>query len=272
MIGKCVETSSFRPSVVIDQDHWCEKTVSTRLLRSHSLSSTSRFGLANVGLFDSIGEDGLEALQRISIRRTFADGQIIHMQDDDARFLNVIVAGHVRLSYIMEDGSAVLHDVLSRNVTFGEFGILDRSAYADMATAAGRVSLISLPSAALLDLASASPPLWGALRSAVANRFRTYMTLVRDLSLPALPARLARTLIRVADRFDTWTEHEGRRTQVIGAMVTQTDLGLMARGSRGNVNRNIQAWQKTGWIMLKHRSILILDRQALENIALRQQD
>ena len=222
--------------------------------------------------FSSLDEECLAILRRMGVRRSFANGQTIHMQDDEARFLNVVTAGHVRLSYVMEDGSAVLHDVLPEGEIFGELGAFDRSSYPDMATAVGQVSLFSLPIATLMDLTRTRPDVSVALHRAVAIRYREYINLVRDLSLQSLPARLAQALIRVADRLDVRVEYEGRPALTIGAIVTQTDLGLMARGSRGNVNRALQAWQRSGWIVIKDRSILVLDRSALAALAVNGQD
>lgn len=213
--------------------------------------------------FASLDEVILTALRGIAVRRQFVNGQTIHMQDDKAHFLNVTITGHVRLSYASEDGSTVLHAVLPGGETFGELGVFNRSVYADTANAAGPVALLSLPAVPLLDLARAHPALSDALARSVAIRYREYLALVRDLSLPSLSARLARTLIRLADRLDSHTAQGGRPAQVIGAIVTQTDLGLMARGSRGNVNRALQAWQRAGWITLRDRSIVILNRSAL---------
>ena len=50
-------------------------------------------------------------------------------------------------------------------------------------------------------------------------------------------------------------------------MVTQADLGLMARGARGNVNRALKAWERAGWIAIQDRNILILDRNRLEALS-----
>jgi CRP/FNR family cyclic AMP-dependent transcriptional regulator len=42
----------------------------------------------------------------------------------------------------------------------------------------------------------------------------------------------------------------------------------MARGARGNVNRALKAWERAGWIAIKDRSIVIVDRTKLENLAI----
>ena len=222
--------------------------------------------------FARLDQECLAHLQRCAVRRTFVGGRTIHLQGDEARFLNIVTRGSVRLSHVMVDGSAILHDILPEGEMFGELGVFDRSAYSDMATAVGPVSLISLPTNALIDLARSKPDLALVLHQAVAARFRVYTDLVRDLSLKTLSARLARALIRMADRLDLQSDYQGCPALAVGAAVTQTDLGLMARGSRGNVNRALQGWQRAGWIALKDRSILVLDRAALAAVVARDQD
>ena len=54
---------------------------------------------------------------------------------------------------------------------------------------------------------------------------------------------------------------------MLGSIVTQTDLGLMARGSRGNINRVLKTWERAGWIAIEDRRTLILDRARLEGVA-----
>jgi CRP-like cAMP-binding protein len=62
-------------------------------------------------------------------------------------------------------------------------------------------------------------------------------------------------------------EYEGRNISCLGSVVTQCDLGAMARGTRGNVNRALKSWEKRGWIAMQGRSILLLNREKLENLS-----
>jgi hypothetical protein len=51
-------------------------------------------------------------------------------------------------------------------------------------------------------------------------------------------------------------------------MISQTDLGLMARGARGNVNRALKSWEREGWIAMRDRTVLVLNRPRLEALAI----
>ena len=222
---------------------------------------------AQASSFATVGQEATNALSRVTIRRSFNTGECIYMQDDEAKYLHVVQSGYVRLSYMMEDGSAVLHAILAAGETFGELGVFEQSHYPDMATAVGPVVTACIPVSSFGEVARHHPTLSRALSQAVANRYRSYLILTRHLSLKTLSARLAQALLRLADGFGLTVVHEGRPVNMIGAMVTQTDLGLMARGSRGNVNRALKAWERAGWIASKDRCILITDRASLETVA-----
>ena len=55
--------------------------------------------------------------------------------------------------------------------------------------------------------------------------------------------------------------------ECLGPVVSQRDLGAMARGTRENVNKIMKTWEKAGLIAQEDRHILILDRDALDDIA-----
>lgn len=190
------------------------------------------------------------------------------MQDDAAQYLYFVQSGFVRLSYLMEDGSTVLHSVLPSGESFGELGIFEGGTYPEMATAVGLLQATCVSISAFRALCRDHPPLSDALSQAIAKRYRSYILLTRDLSLKTLAGRLAQAVLRLADGLSLKASHGGRAYPCIGAMLNQTDLSLMARGSRGNVNRALKRWERQGWILLRDRSILVLDRKALERVAI----
>lgn len=136
-----------------------------------------------------------------------------------------------------------------------------------MATAIGDSSVLAIPQATLFGLFENYGELEKVLGRTVARRYRSYMHLSRILGLKSLAGRLSQCLVRLADVLGDRVEYNGREVLQIGPYLTQTDLGLMARGARGNVNRTLKAWEAEGWIAMDHRRILILERNSLENAA-----
>lgn len=218
--------------------------------------------------FARIGNEAKAAVVQASTRKAYGPNEFIYLQDDAAESLNFVRSGHVRLSYLMEDGAAVLFGILPAGETFGELGIFEEGPHSDMATAVGNVTVTSIPARSFRLLAQRFPELDVALGRIVARRYRSYIALTRSLGLKTLPARLSQALLRLADGLGARTTHKGREVAYVGAFVTQTDLGLMARGARGNVNRALKAWERAGWVAIVDRRVLILDRARLESLAL----
>lgn len=217
--------------------------------------------------FSTLSPTAWAELERTAQKRRFEHNGFIYLQDDTATHLYFVVSGHVRISSLLEDGTAVLHAILPAGESFGELGVFEESTYCDMATAIGPSTVAGIALPVLRTLGERHPDVRDALARAVARRYRGYVMLTRDLSLKTLAARLAQAVLRLASQIGTRTPFRGRPVRTIAGLVTQSDLGLMARGSRGNVNRVLKTWERAGWIAIVDRCILILDPCQLEALA-----
>lgn len=201
-------------------------------------------------------------------RRSYKNNEVIYLQDDEAENLYLVIDGHVRLSYMMEDGSAVLYAILAPGKVFGELGIFDGGCQCDMAMSVGDSIIGSISANKFKALNERFPELHQDIAMLVAQRYRSYIELTRIMSLRRLQSRISLALLRLADSLDQYASHEGKKYLCVGSVVTQSDLAIMARGSRGNINRTLKVWERAGWIIVKSRTILITDRAALESVAL----
>jgi CRP/FNR family transcriptional regulator, cyclic AMP receptor protein len=217
--------------------------------------------------FAGLSPEAWAELESAAQKRRYDHNGFIYLQEDVATHLYFVVSGHVRISSLLEDGTAVLHAILPPGESFGELGVFEESTYCDMATAIGPsvVTGVSIP--ILRTLRERHPEIRDALAGAVARRYRGYVMMTRDLSLKTLTARLAQAILRLAGQLGTRTPYRGRPVRTIAGAVTQSDLGLMARGSRGNVNRVLKTWERAGWIAIVDRCILILEQGRLEALA-----
>jgi hypothetical protein len=83
-----------------------------------------------------------------------------------------------------------------------------------------------------------------AISRMVARRYRDHVEFTRALYLPNLALRLSHTLLRLMDQLGNEINYRGQLVGCLGPVVTQRDLGSMARGTRENVNKALP-W-KTG--------------------------
>lgn len=221
--------------------------------------------------FVNLDAAALAALAKSGIHRNYRHNEFIYLQDDDADYLYFIISGHIRLSYLMEDGSVVLHGILPPGDVFGELGIFDGAVQADMATAVGDTIVSGVPAALFHKLGKQFAGLETAVARLVARRYRSYIVHTRNLTLKTLPARTAQALLRLADMLGSKMKFKGREVSYVGGMVSQSDLGLMARGARGNVNKALRSWERSGWIANEGRCVLILNRAKLEALAIEEE-
>ena len=224
--------------------------------------------LSKTSEFYKMKPEARDALLAAAVKKGYGDSEFVYLQDDEADHLYFVVSGHVRLSYLMDDGSAVLYAILPPGESFGELGVFESHTYCDMATAVGPTVIAGVSARVFRALSERHPELNMALACLVARRYRSYITLMQNLSLKTLPARLAQALLRLVDQLGTRAHHSNRDVAYVGSMVTQADLGLMARGARGNVNRALKAWERSGWISIRDRCIFILNRSKLEGLAI----
>jgi CRP/FNR family cyclic AMP-dependent transcriptional regulator len=218
--------------------------------------------------FARASDDARNALIATSTRRAYVNNEVIYLQEEGAENLYFVVSGHVRLSYVLDDGSAILYAILPAGDSFGELGVFDGGVHCDMAMGIGNTVVSTVSARKFHALCERFPALHGCIGRLVARRYRSYIELTRIMSLKTLPGRLAQALLRLADGLGTETNYCGRDVPYVGPVVTQADLGLMARGARGSVNRALKGWQRAGWLVVKDRAILIANRTALEAIAI----
>ena len=216
--------------------------------------------------FARADEEAKSALVAALSRRTYANNEVIYLQEERAEHLYFVVSGHVRLSYVLDDGSVILYAILRDGDSFGELGMFDGGGYCDMAMGIANAVVGSVSVKAFHALCRRFPTLHDCITLLIARRYRSYIELTRIMSLKALQGRVAQALLRLADGLGTKTSYCGRIVPSVGPVVTQADLGLMARGARGNVNRVLRSWHRAGWLVMKDRVTLIVNRAAIEAI------
>lgn len=222
--------------------------------------------MALQGPFPDLSEPARQAFLGASIKLSRSDGHVIYFQEDTATALYFVSKGFIRLSHLMEDGSAVLFAILPKGEIFGELGVFEKGLYCDTATAIGDTVIHALPTQDFHALCARYPELGHALCVLIAQRYRSYIELTRGLSLKSLTARLAQSLLRLGSMLGEERPFLGKTCVWISPVVTQSDLGIMARGSRGNVNRLLKAWREAGWIALQGRTIILVNKDAILNL------
>lgn len=192
---------------------------------------------------------------------------VVYYQEDPASTVYFVRAGHVRLTHVVEDGSVALYGILPSGSYFGEVGPFSDGGYCDTATTIDDVELAALDVRAVDGGRPEQLELRGRLAELLADRLRAHMDMTRALYMPSLSSRLALSLLRLLDTLGNTLTIRGEKVECLGPVVTQRDLGALARGTRENVNKTLRSWIKDGIVTIEDRHIIVKSRARLEAMA-----
>jgi CRP-like cAMP-binding protein len=133
--------------------------------------------------FARASDEAKNALITALSRRAYGNNEVVYLQEEAAEHLYFVISGHVRLSYVMDDGSAILYAILPPGDSFGELGIFDGGVHCDMAMGMGNTVVGSISLKKFDGLRQSFPDLHQRIALMVASRYRSYIELTRLMSL-----------------------------------------------------------------------------------------
>lgn len=236
---------------------WCRLT--SVLLNDVKMSM---IGLA------SLGREALDFIRPHLSTQTFNANSVIYFQNDPTKCIYFVTRGYVRLSYISEDGVVTLHSIVPPGRSFGEAGIFDNDGFVDTAFTATQTEVVAMGLGWVDDPSDVSARMQGFLARLIARRLRDQVEFTRALYRPILMQRLSHSLLRLLDLMGNDIRYRGQMYRCLGPVVTQRDLGSMARGTRENVNKMLRKWHDDGILALEDRHIIVLDEERLQGLTL----
>lgn len=214
-----------------------------------------------------ISDSAAAILALKSNKQELASNSVLYYQDDPSTHLHIVVSGYVRLSYISEDGFVTLLAIVPPGRSFGESGLLEGLMHCDTSSTAGKTEILTIPANFIKDNSAVGHETEAALARVLARRYRSHLAFTRGLYLPNLRLRLSNILLSLLKDLGNHIRYRGGMHDCLGPVVSQRDLGSMARGTRENVNKTLRSWENDDIIALEDRHIIIMDKDALEDIA-----
>lgn len=189
--------------------------------------------------------------------RRVAAGQTVFLKGSPGHGMMAVLEGQVRISAPSRDGKEIVLNTIHPGEVFGEIALLDgRDRTAD-ATALSDCEILVLERRDVLPFLEQNPKVCLQLLEVLCDRLRRTTEQVEDILFLPLPSRLAKALLRLVREPPGATELK----------VSQRELGAMVGGTRESVNKCLNEWQRKGIIALRALTIVIVDSDALEEIA-----
>jgi CRP-like cAMP-binding protein len=214
--------------------------------------------LRTVPLFAGLQPNALNGLAAQMRRRTFRRGTMIFHKDQAGDALYVIESGRVRIFLPTESGTELTVEVSGTGDVFGELSLLDGRPRSASAEALEDTIAFTLTRDEFKAHLTATPQLAVALIELLSNRLRHVTEYAESLAYLDVHARLARTLLEMAERYGV--KRDGIE---IDFDLTQADLATMVGATRERVNRALAAFRSQGLLELRGRKIALLDTTRL---------
>jgi CRP-like cAMP-binding protein len=172
--------------------------------------------------------------------------------------LFLIISGQVTVSRLLHDGHVLVLDIYQQDEFFGESGLLDMPGAAERAVARQKLNLMMWTAAEIEELSLNRPRLGVALIQMLAQRTLDLGQRIESFSLDNIPRRMARSLLRFAERFGT-EESDG---SVRMMALTHELLAHYVGTSREIVTHYMNQFRRDGYLTYSRKHVT-LDRGAL---------
>jgi len=215
--------------------------------------------LARAGIFQGVEPAAAEALAQTLESVEFPRGHVIFQEGEPGDKLYIILSGKVKIGRKSADGRENLLGIFGPADMFGELSIFDPGPRTSTATTVTEVRAVTMDRPALRQWISTRPEIAEQLLRVVARRLRRTNNMVAELIFTAVPGRVAKALLQLAQRFGSQEAGLLRVTHDL----TQEEIAQYVGASRETVNKALADFAQRGWLRLEGKSVLILDPERL---------
>ena len=209
--------------------------------------------LRNAPLFESLNDDELHSLARTLTERSFKRGMVIFQEQDYADALFLILAGKVKVMLTDQDGNEVIVSLLGDGECFGEMGLFGTDGRSAQVVAMTDVCLLVLAKGDFGNWLERNASIALKIIQQLSQRLRKANSLINNLATLDVQSRVARVLLESAEQVDGQLQ--------VAEPLTQQDMASMVGASRERVNRALKKLEKSGFIRMEGRRILVLQAQ-----------
>lgn len=213
--------------------------------------------LARIRHFDGIPPEVQERIAASASPRHFAAGQVIYIEGEPAEAFYLLERGWVKATRMSRDGREQAMLFLESGEIFGDIAVFSSTTYPGTVVALEDVDVWTIPADKFLELTNQYPALAMAVIRHLSDRVLHYISLVEDLSLRNVEARLANTLLQHA---------EAREGQLIVPRRDWTTFDAMAvrLGTvRDVLSRGLKTLEADGLLRVEKQAIVLLDPKGL---------
>ncbi len=214
-------------------------------------------------IFGGGEEAALTRLAEQAAPLSYPAGAFLFRQSEPAAHVFVLTEGEVAVVSPTRAEAEQVHNLVGSGELLGELALLADGRRTASARATSPTVAWAIDRDAFWGFLDATPSASTALLRLVVERLAAREALIDDLLSLDVKGRLAKALLRLAERHGRPSEKGGT---VIGVRLTHHDLAGMVGASRENVSRALAAFRKRGLVDYDASEIRLLAPAALRRL------
>jgi CRP/FNR family transcriptional regulator, dissimilatory nitrate respiration regulator len=215
--------------------------------------------LGNIPLFKGLPPAQITQLASLAIYKPYKKGELIFSEGQEATGFYILIVGRVKLAKLAPDGKEQILHILGSQEPFGEVPVFAGERFPANAEAMEDSKVLFLPRQEFIHLIEKEPSVAMNMLALLSRRLRQFSSLIENLSLKGVPARLASYLLYTSQR----QQDMGLLTLDVPKALLANFLGTIPE----TLSRILAKMTQEGLIEVDGRRIKLLNRRALEELA-----
>ena len=187
----------------------------------------------------------------------------VFMEGDAAEWLCIVRSGRVRIVRHSKAGKDVALELLGPGEIFGGVAVIEQRPYPAAAQATEASVILKIPAQALAAVSERNPSVIRELALMMGRRLRSAHDSMRSLAVDPAEARLAATLLRLAER----DGERDKRGVALPFHLTRQSLADMCGTTVETAIRVMSRWTRDGLILDEGARLIVADVERLRAVA-----
>jgi len=214
-------------------------------------------------LFAGLKEEDLKRIRAIASLRQIEKKEVLFSDGEETRGFYVILSGRVKLFKVSPEGKEQILHIVSAPDAFAEAALFLEGTYPAFAEAMTDCQLLYFPKRDFIRLIEKNPQLSVNMIVTLSHYLKRFASLIEELSLKEVSSRIAKYVIDLSMK----SSKEGKSPKEVELDLSKTQLALKLGTISETLSRTLAKMKAKRIIDVKKSKIIIVNREALEELA-----
>ena len=214
-------------------------------------------------LFAGLKEEDLKRIRAIASLRQIEKKEVLFSDGEETKGFYVILSGRVKLFKVSPEGKEQILHIVSAPDAFAEAALFLEGTYPAFAEAMTDCQLLYFPKKDFIQLIEKNPQLSINMIVTLSHFLKRFASLIEELSLKEVSSRIAKYIVDLSIK----SSKEGKSPKEVELDLSKTQLALKLGTISETLSRTLAKMKAKRIIDVKKNKIIILNREALEELA-----